>query len=229
AAWILTMDNSALWANVPQWAGGGTGGTGPKDLTQFTTGELTAYKVMFDAKTKGAAAASATCVLQVLIDAADDTLQPADDNTDNDLLARLDFQVADLTAEFQTYTLTLNKGTAGDGSKENLTQHFDKIVNVPPQWQIENAPSEATWGFDADNAFVVDNFKMERIYTGLPPVTVTSSGGQISVDWGGTSNVKLQSTTSLTGTWGDVSNPSNPHKVTPTPGETRFFRTVLVP
>jgi hypothetical protein len=228
-AWALYMDNSAFAWTAPQWAGGGTGGSGPKDLSHFTTGDLSQYKITFQAKARGMVSETATGVLQVFLDSPDNTLQPPDANDGNDLLVRLDFQVAGLTSEYQTYSMTLNRGTAGSGSKDNFTAHFSDVIDVRTQWQIENAASQATWGFDDDNAFIIDNILIERIYTGLPAVRITADGGVVSINWGGASNLKLQTATSVAGPWSDLTAPANPYTVTPAQGEVRFFRTVAAP
>jgi hypothetical protein len=144
---------------------------------------------------------------------------------------RLDYQILGLNSDFQTYSLLLSKAAVGSGSKTNFTANFSKISAFRTQWQIESSANESMWGFDADNSLIVDNIKVERIYTGLPPVVISANGNNISVGWTApsTGTVKLQSATSLNGTFTDVSNAPNPYTVTPPAGSTRFFRTVWVP
>src|SRR5262249_26470720 len=53
AAWIFQLDTAALASDPPEWAGGGTGGGGPADYSRFTTPDMTAYKLTFDARVEG--------------------------------------------------------------------------------------------------------------------------------------------------------------------------------
>jgi hypothetical protein len=232
-AWALYMDNSYFALERPQWAGGGMGGNGATDLSHFTTGDLSKYRITFQAKARGMVSSTATGVLQVFFDSPDDTLDPPDANTDADLLVRLDFQVGGLTTEFQTYSMTLDRGASGgSGSKDNFAQHFSAITAMRTQWQIENATAENVWGFDDDNAFIIDNVLVERIYVGTPPTApmeINVSGGAVSINWGGANGQVLQSATSITGPWTNVDAAANPYIVQPAPGETRFFRTVSAP
>jgi hypothetical protein len=121
-AWILQMDNSVFANDPPAWAGGGSGGSGPVKFSEFNTSDLSTYQVSFDARVEGLAPdkLTTTAVLQLFFDAPDDTLQPADENTDNDRLGRLDFSLAGVETKWQTFTFTLNGASVGGGSKANL-------------------------------------------------------------------------------------------------------------
>jgi hypothetical protein len=224
-AWILQMDNSALANDNPAWAGGGTGGGGPVDFTQFNTSDLASYKFSVDARVEGLNPEKfdTTGVLQIFLDTPDDTLQPADENTDNDGILRLDFQLAGLETNWQTMTFTLAKGNVGSGSKDNFIAHYNKINGFRTQWQVENAASVADWNYDADNALVIDNFKLERIYTGAPAAAISLANGEVTITWSG--QARLQSASSLEGPYTDVAGATSPYKASPT-GNARFFRTV---
>jgi len=230
-AWILQLDNSAMASDPPAWAGGGTGGNGAVDYSRFTTPDLSAYVLSFDAKVEGLAPDKLTtsCALQLFFDAPDDTLLPADDNTDNDSLARLDYSVSGLETNWQSYTFTLSQASVGGGAKTNLQAFFNKIMGFRIQWQIENAASAGDWSYDADNVLVVDNFKLACVQVGCPPLTLTPNGNALTVTWNPPSSgtVKLQSAPILSGPWSDVPGATSPYAAQPTKGQ-EFFRTIWV-
>ncbi len=229
--WSLRMDNSSLAAEPPQWAGGGTGGSGPVDYSLFSSGDLGDYLISFDARVEGLdpATLSTSLTLQVFLRAPDDTLEPADADTDNDLLVRLDFAVPAGT-NWQTTSYTLRQGNAGVGSKANFTEHASQIHDMNMQFQIENANSLTTWGYDADNALIVDNIKLERLLVGCPPLSVAASGENIVVTWANpaTGTVQLQSATNVNGPFSEVAGATSPYS-TPIAGAPKYFRTVWVP
>jgi hypothetical protein len=231
--WSLRMDNSALAAEPPQYAGGGTGGSGPVDYTLFSSGDLEDYMITFDARAEGLdpATFNTSLALQVFLRAPDDTLQPPDADTNNDLLVRLDFAVPAGT-NWQTTSYALSRGNVGAdaGSKANFTEHFSKIHDMNMQFQIENANSLTTWGFDTDNALIVDNIRLERLFVGCPPLSVATSGQNIVVTWESpsTGTVKLQSATDVDGPYAEVVGATSPHS-TPISGAPKYFRTQWVP
>ena len=93
------------------------------------------------------------------------------------------------------------------------------------------ACSEADWGFDSDNVLASDNFKLERVYAGCPPLTVSVSDNNVTVTWGvpSTGSAKLQSASSINGSRTDMTPaPTSPYTV-PVTGTPKFFRTVWVP
>lgn len=231
-AWILQMDNSVFASDPPAWAGGGTGGSGPVRFSEFSTSDLSAYAVSFEARVEGLTPDKLTTVatLQLFFDAPDDTLLPADDNTDNDSLARLDFSLAGVETNWQTFTFTLNSASVGGGSKTNLQAFYSKINGFRTQWQIENAASAGDWSYDADNSLIIDNFKLARTQVGCPPVILTTVGNTLKLTWDNPSSgtVKLQSATSLAGPWNEVAGASSGY-TTPAVGTQSFFRTVWVP
>jgi hypothetical protein len=229
--WSLRMDNSALAAEPPQWAGGGMGGNGPTDYSLFNSGDLADYVVTFDARAEGldAATISTTLTLQLFLNTPDDTLQPPDENTDGDQLVRLDFAVP-AGADWQTTSYNLSQGSAGSGSKANFTEHFSQINGLNMQFQIENANSMTIWGYDADNALIVDNIRLERLFVACPPLSVATSGQDIVVTWESpaTGTVALQSATEVNGPYTEVVGATSPHS-TPIAGAPKYFRTLWVP
>jgi hypothetical protein len=228
-AWILQMDNTELGNNPPAWAGGGTGGGGAVDFTAFTSPDLAAYRISFDARVEGLAPekTDTTTVLQLFLDVPDDTLLPADENTDADQLLRLDFQITGVYSNFEHRAFLLSVGSAGNNtSKTNFPPYHSLINGLRTQWQIENAASINDWGYDADNALVIDNVKLERLETATSnqtPITIQIDSNGLTLTW--TGNSKLQSSTSVTGPFAEVQNASSPYNTTAT-GTARFFRLV---
>jgi hypothetical protein len=230
-AWILQMDNTVLATDLPQWAGGGTGGEGPIDTSRFDASELSAYRISVDARVEGLAVdrTATTCALQVFVRAPDDTLTPADANTDRDLLVQLNFALTGLSANWQALSYTFDKGSVGGGSKANFTNYFNKIDQIQTQWQIENAASAADWDYDSNNVLVIDNVKVERVYTGCPPLIANVTNDQLVISWAAPNigTAKLQSATKVDGTYSDVAGATSPYQV-PTTGGPKFFRTIWV-
>lgn len=224
SGWAVSFDNTELGNNPPQWAGGGSGGAGDADFSHFTTGDLTLYRVTFDAKVAGLnERTNTTGVLQLFLDSPDDTLQPADENTDADLIARLDFQIGGVSAEWQTFSYLLSKGAAGLGSKANFTNHFGNLSALRTQWQVENTASFADWGYDADNMLVIDNFKLERLYAGVGRLEAQRNGNSLVLIWTGAANAKLQESATINGQFTEVTGATSGY-TTPLSGSARFFR-----
>ncbi len=230
-AWIMGMNNSAFAYDPPAWAGGGTGATGPVDYSKFTSDNLDAYRLTFDARAEGLAPdrLTGTVALQFFVSAPDDTLQPADEDLNDDLLVQLDFGFP-LSAEWQTFSITLNKGGAGSGSKDNFKTYYNKIVDVHPQWQIDNAASQAIWDYDTENTVVIDNIKLERVDIGCPPLTITPNGSKVVLTWAApsTGTVKLQSSSNADGDYADVQDASSGYE-SPIADAPQYYRTVWVP
>jgi hypothetical protein len=224
SGWAVSFDNTELGNNPPQWAGGGSGGSGDVDYSHFSTGDLALYRVTFDAKVAGLnERTNTTGVLQLFLDAPDDTLEPADENADADLMVRLDFQIGGVSAEWQTFSYLLSKGGAGLGSKANFTNYFSKFSDLRTQWQVENTASFADWGYDADNMLIVDNFKLERLYAGVGRLEVQRNGNDLVLIWSAATSVKLQESSTIDGQFNDVAGAASGY-TTPISGSARFFR-----
>jgi hypothetical protein len=215
--WTLHMNNSALAPpNTPQWAGGGTGGSGPTDLSLFDTGDLKAYRLTFDSRAEGLnpSKEETTCRMQLALDIPGNNL-------------RLDFDIP-AGSNWVTSSYILNSGVVGIGSKAAFaTNHA--VTQVRIQSQIENAASEADWEFDANNTLIVDNIRLERIYVGTPPLSIVRSNNNVVVSWAPPSSgtAKLQSADSITGPWTDVSGATSPYS-SPIGSAPKFFRTQWV-
>jgi len=68
-------------------------------------------------------------------------------DTANDFIIRLDSSIPNLQTNWQTIQLALNKFSVGSGTLANFTNYFNKISEIQFQVQINNAHSEADWGF----------------------------------------------------------------------------------
>lgn len=231
AAFMMCMDNSAMAGSVPAWAGGNTGGGGPVDLSQLKSSDLADYCVTLDGRVEGLNPTKATTsgTLQLHFIAPDDTVQPPDSDTGNDMIVRLDFTIPDLMTNWQTIQLALTKATVGSGSMANFTNYLDKISEIQFQFQINNAASEATWSFDADNRLIIDNFKLERLQTACPPLNIVVNGANIEVSWDAvtTGTLQLQSATDPGGPYSEVVGATSPY-VTPIAGGPKYFRTLWI-
>ena len=227
------MDNSAYAAGAPGWAGAGTGGAGPLDLTLLDSPELADYRVSFDARVQGLAperTSGTSALLQLFADTPDDTIQPADANTDGDVLVHLNFPIAQVNTDWQTYSFLLSKGSVGAGSKELFAQHLAAITGFRTQWQIENATSLNDWGYDSENTLIIDNFKLERMYPvdgAGPQLNAAYNNGELVLTWNTPPDtaIKLQSSATVDGEYTEVVGATSGHTVDTT-GTTRFFRLV---
>ena len=232
SGWFLNLDTTSFLFDTPAWAGGGSGGSGLVDYTLFDSPDLADYRVTFDARVLGLAPDRATsaAVLQLHIDTPDETVAP-DENTTADQLVRLDFPIAQVSPEWQTYSFLLSKGNVGGGSKALFTTHHAAISDLRTQWQIENLTDIAAWGYDEENTLIIDNFMLERLVpaeTGEgPTLNATYQNGQLVLTWEtpSGSNVQLQSSATVDGEYTTVEGAASGYSV-PTTGTTRFFRLV---
>ncbi len=227
-AWTILMDNSTLAPpNTPQWAGTGMGGGGPGNYTQFNTSDRSSYRITFDARVEGMAPDKTTIYgieQGVHLRAPDDTLLPADGDTNPDELVRLNFAF-NVQSNWTTYTFTFNQGGIGGGSLGNFDNHFGQISEVAVEWGIPNAQS-SDWEFDNNNKVFIDNYKIERVYTATPPLSVQTVGNNVVVTWAqpSTGSAKLQSSTTVNGTYTDVIGATSPYP-SPIASGPKYYRT----
>lgn len=230
-AWTILMNNTNLAPpNTPQWAGTGMGGGGPGNYTPFNTSDRASYRITFDARVEGMAPDKTTIYgieHAVHLRTPDDTLLPADGDTNPDELVRLNFAF-NVQSNWTTYTFTLNQGAVGGGSLANFTDHFSQISEVAVEWGIPNANS-TDWEFDENNKVIFDNYKLERVYVATPPLSVEKVGSNVVVSWAqpNTGTAKLQSSATVNGTYTDVAGAISPYS-TPISGGPKYFRTKWV-
>jgi hypothetical protein len=193
--------------------------------------DLALYRVSFDARVEGLAPdrTNSSAVVQLHMYSADDTITPADEDTTADFIVRLDIPIAQVSSNWQSYTGLLSKANVGGGSKALFAEHHAAISGFRTQWQIENIASESEWGFDAENMLIIDNFKLERLVPigSQPSISAARENGQLVLTWStpNGSTVQLQSTSSITGEWQDVTGATSGHAVE-TEGTMQFFRLV---
>lgn len=160
-----------------------------------------------------------SCSLQVFLDAPNGNY-------------RIDFPIPAGT-NWTSTTYNLSQGSFNTESGRLPKASFSTNYNVTAlrmQVQIENASSEADWGFDADNVLAVDNIKLTHNYVGCPPLTIEVVGANEVVTWAqpNTGSAKLQSAPALSGPWTDVAGATSPHTTALESGP-KYYRTQWVP
>jgi hypothetical protein len=221
-AWWISMDNTTLAApNTPQWAGGGTGGGGPVDFSQFTDNDPNRYIVSFDARVEGLVpdATNTTVALQLFMDSPNGNVQ-------------LNFPVPAQSNWVHT-AASFNSANWDTGGghlpKASFSTNFNTYTALRMQWQIENATSP-DWGFDNDNLIAVDNIKVVHQVLACAPLTIVAQTNHLIVTWAQPDNgtAVLQSANALSGPFVDVSGATSPY-VTPVTTAPKYFRTHWVP
>ncbi len=228
----MNMDNSLMLTDppgAPAWAGGNMSAGGPADYTQMASKSLKDYLLTFSARAKGlldGENGSTEIIMQFYFNAPDDTLSPADADTNFDTLLRLNVPVGGIKTNWQTLTATLNSGAVDGGSLANFETYLGQISEVSFQIQIQNPHVQAVWGTDADNQILVDNFKLERLVTATPPLQAQAIGANLVVSWAqpATGTAKLQSSTTVNGNYADVPGASSPY-TNAISGAPKYFRT----
>jgi hypothetical protein len=210
---VMTFDDSIFTNGAPAYAGAGSGFSGPMDATQFTSTNLGSYRLEFDYRVLGLDPSKTSTPGQMQLGI----------RTNGNAVLTLNFDVT-LKSNWQTFSATLNKGANGGGSAAAFAQNLTRIDSVQPNFQITAVPFD--YGLDGDNTVIVDNVRLVRQQVGLPPLTISSSGGNVLVTWSGPA--KLQSAPSVSGPYTDVTGATSPYSP-PATGAARFFRTQWVP
>ena len=233
-AYIMAMDNSLIAADppgLPQWAGGNTGGGGPVNYAPLSSAQMKDYQIRFDARVEGLAdgQTETPATVQLYFRAPDDTLQPPDSNTEADVPLRYNIDVSGISSNWVTFVVSLKDGSVNDGSLTNFSMHLSAINLIDFQFQIQNPHNTTLWGLDADNQIIIDNFKLERLVTGTPPLNIQIIGNDAVVSWESptTGTAKLQSASTANGTYADVIGATSPHTnaISAAP---KYFRTQWV-
>lgn len=234
-AYIMAMDNSLIATDppgLPQWAGGNTGGGGPVNYTPVSSPEMKDYQIRFDARVEGLAEGqeNTPVTVQLYFRAPDDTIEPPDADTEADVLLRHNIEVSGISSNWVTFTKSLKDGAVNAGSLANFKTYLSKINGIDFQLQILNSQNTTLWGADADNQIVIDNFRLERLVTGTPPLTVQSFGDKVVVFWAmpDTGSVKLLKGSSITAVDTEVVGATSPYTNAVSAGPL-YFRTLWVP
>jgi hypothetical protein len=221
-AWWISMTNTDLAPpNTPQWAGGGTGGGGPVDFSQFTDNNLNRYVVSFDARAAGLApdVTNTTVALQLFMDSTNGNVQlnfpvPADSNW-------VHSAVSFNSASWDT--------GGGHLPKASFSTNYNTYTALRMQWQIENVAG-TDWGYDSDNLIAIDNIKVVHQVLACAPLSIVTQTNNVIVTWDQPPNgtAVLQSAVTLAGPFLDVTGATSPY-VTPVAGAPKYFRTHWVP
>lgn len=233
-AFSIAFDNTGLFTDppgIPAWAGGNVSTGGPCDYSLLTSADLKDYRYNFWARAEGMLDLMSTPVtVQIYFNAPDDTLQPPDADSNRDMLVRLNVDVMNITNTWQNFIVSLKDTSVNAGSMANFQAHYMKVDEI--QWQLQalNPHNANVWGMDADNKIIVDNFKFERLFTGLPALKVEKLGDNVVVSWDPPSSgtVELLTGTTINSVTNVVAGAASPYTNSAAQGP-KFFRTLWVP
>jgi hypothetical protein len=180
---------------------------------QSTTTNLASYRLDFDYRVEGLDPTKTGTPGQMQLAI----------RTNGNAVITINFDVT-LKTNWQTFSGTLKKGSVGGGSLAALSQNLAAIDSIQPNFQVSAVPGD--FGTDADNKIVIDNVRLVRLEVGLPPLTISRNGNSTVITWSGAA--QLQSATSITGPWSDVTGATSPYTVPPSSGDIRFYRTSSV-
>jgi hypothetical protein len=232
-----TVDLSS-WSGSPptSYSGFGVGATeNPLPYTLSDTNQAS-YRVYLSAKVGGvnAGVTNVPGVMDLLFRVPPGTLTPS--NSTEAVVFDLNPTMT-FTTNWQSYVFNnMPIGVNNGGSQALFNQHVSQVNQLSVQVVPQGSPNVATlFGYDANNTVDIDNIKVVELVTGLPPVSVTHTAGQINVYWtdpttGGTA--QLQSSTNVAGPYlnvaGEGSGANSPYTV-PAGAAHQFFRTIWVP
>jgi hypothetical protein len=232
-----TADLSS-WSGSPpaSYSGFGVGAMeNPLPYALSFTNEAS-YRVYLSAKVGGVSAGvtNVSGVMDLLFSVPPGTLTPS--NSTEAVVFDLNPTMT-FTTNWQSYVFNnMPIGVNNGGSQALFNQYVSQVNQLSVQIVPQGSPNIATlFGYDANNTVDIDNIKVVELVTGLPPVSVTNTAGQINVYWvdpttGGTA--QLQSSANVAGPYlnvpGKGSGANSPYTV-PSGAAHQFFRTIWVP
>lgn len=232
-----TVDLSS-WSGSPptSFSGFGVGATeNPLPYTLSDTNKAS-YRVYLSAKVGGgnAGVTNVPGVMDLLFRVPPGTLTPSNsvEAVVFDLNPTMNF-----TTNWQSYVFNnMPIGVNNGGSQALFNQYVSQVNQLSVQIVPQGSPNVATlFGYDANNTVDIDNIKVVQLVTGLPPVSVTNTAGQIKVYWTDPTTggfAQLQSSTNVAGPYlnvsGETSGVDSPYTV-PAGVVHQFFRTIWVP
>jgi hypothetical protein len=232
-----TVDLSS-WSGSPptSYSGFGVGATENPLPYTLSDSNQASYRVYLSAKVGGVSAGVTNVpgVMDLLFRVPPGTLTPS--NSAEAVVFDLN-PTMNFTTNWQSYVFNnMPIGVNNGGSQALFNQYVSQVNQLSVQVVPQGSPNIATlFGYDADNTVDIDNIKVVQLVTGLPPVSVTHTAGQINVYWtdpttGGTA--QLQSSTNVAGPYlnvpGEGSGANSPYTV-PAGAAHQFFRTIWVP
>lgn len=225
-----TVNLSSWMADPPQdYSGFGVGATESPLPYELSATNKSAYRIYFAAKAGGLASGASTNIPAVM-----DLLFSANAGVVFDLNPSLK-----LTTNWQSFVFDGSAcpiGVNNGGSQALFDEYISEVNQMQVQVSTEGSPDiGAQFGYGTNATIDIDNIKVVQLVPGLPPVSVTNTGGRINVYWtdpttGGTA--QLQSSTNVAGPYlnvsGAASGAASPY-VVPAGSPQQFFRTVWVP
>jgi len=220
--WLL-MDNSALAPpNTPAWAGGQNGCDGPANFRLISDNVLKHYVFEVDARAEGLAdgVTDTTVDCQLFLDA------PSSGGVQLNFSVPANSNWVHSAVAFDTVT---DWGGGAAAAKARFATNYHNINAVRVQWQMNNAPDGAMWGYDTDNRIIVDNMKLVHYATACPPLSVYTETNNVIVTWAApdVGTAILLSGNTLTGVTNEVSGAASPY-VVPVASAPKYFRTQWV-
>ena len=173
----LTADTTATEAaiitpNGYSYMGFGIGTTAGSLLQPLPTANLARYKVDIAAAAVGLrpGVPQATCLVDVRFFAPDDTIIPADADTDGDVILTLRFGNAVLAkTAFQANSFRMDRPSEiREGSISAFNTYFASINAIVTVVEAGNAISD--FGFDAGNQVILDNLTISESAPPPPPI-----------------------------------------------------------
>jgi hypothetical protein len=232
------MVDLSSWNGSPptSYSGFGVGATEDPLPYALSSTNKASYRVYLSAKVGGTSAGVTNVpgVIDLLFRVPPGTLTPS--NSAEAVVFDLNPTMT-FTTNWQSYVFdNMPIGVNNGGSQALFNQYVSQVNELAVQVVPQGSPNIATlFGYDANNTVDIDNIKVVQLVTGLPPVSVRNTAGQINVYWadpttGGTA--QLQSSTNVAGPYlnvpGEGSGANSPYTV-PAGSAEQFFRTVWVP
>jgi len=232
-----TVDLSS-WSSSPPTSFSGFGVGAIEDPLPFVLASTNkaSYRVYLSAKVGGTSAGVTNVpgVIDLLFRVPPGALTPSNsmEAVVFDLNPTMTFSTNWQSYVFDNMPIGVNNG----GSQTLFNQHVSQVNELALQVVPQGSPNVATrFDYDANNTVDVDNIRVVQLVTGLPPVSITNTAGQIKIYWtdpstGGSS--QLQSSTNVAGLYlnvpGEGSGANSPFTV-PAGSKQQFFRAIWVP
>ena len=233
-----TVDLSS-WSSTPpvSYSGFGVGATeNPLPFVLASTNKAS-YRVYVAAKAGGILSGASTnipAVMDLLFTVPAGAESPS--NTSPAVVLDLNPSLT-LTTNWQSFVFdNMAIGVNNGGSQALFNQYVSKVNQMQVQVVAQGSPNVATiFGYDSNNTVDIDNIKVVQLVQGLPPVSVTSTAGQVKIYWTDPTTggfAQLQSSTNVSGPYlnvpGETSDAASPYTV-PAGSTQQFFKTVWIP